>query len=234
MNYINITKAQAEEIAGGYGTRRSDGSYPARIEPVAVPDGTFIFPESCLTGFGLESVKTKLESLVKSDNVQELVELPKFGEPCEKDRIYIYNEQEENGYHGLVKCVQTHNRTIYSPQETPALFSFFRENSDDLEWIPNEIVELGWKRIYEGVQYEVIQPHMTLAGWEPPNTPALWIEVQEEGGDIPVWVRPTGAHDCYNIGDQVHFPTADDPVYESVINGNVWSPTEYGAGWRLV
>ena len=75
---------------------------------------------------------------------------------------------------------------------------------------------------------------MSLVGWEPPNTPALWIEVQEEGGDIPVWVQPTGAHDCYNIGDQVHFPTADNPVYESVINGNVWSPIEYGAGWRLV
>lgn len=52
--------------------------------------------------------------------------------------------------------------------------------------------------------------------------------------DIPVWVQPTGAHDAYQMGDKVHYPGANDPVYESLINGNVWSPDAYPAGWKQV
>ena len=52
--------------------------------------------------------------------------------------------------------------------------------------------------------------------------------------DIPVWVQPTGAHDAYQMGDKVHYPGASDPVYESLINGNVWSPDAYPAGWKQV
>lgn len=141
--------------------------------------------------------------------------------------VYSYNG-------GMVVVVQDHTRTIYAPEETPALFNIYRANTEGAEWIANEKVIAGDTRTYNGKTYNCIQSHTTQSGWTPDKTPALWIEVQEEGGEIPVWVRPTGAHDCYNIGDQVHFPTANDPVYESVINGNVWSPTEYGAGWRLV
>lgn len=50
--------------------------------------------------------------------------------------------------------------------------------------------------------------------------------------DIPVWVQPTGAHNAYQMGDKVHYPGANDPVYESLINGNVWSPDAYPAGWQ--
>lgn len=231
MNHIIITKEQSQEIKGDYGIQRSDGTFPARIEPVQVPDGTFIFPESCLSGFGLESVKTKLESLIKSDNVQEVKELPKMGELCEAGKIYTYNEEDENGYHGLVKCVQTHNRTEHTISDIPALFSFFRENSDTLEWIMNEWVELGWKRVYGGKTYEVIQAHQTLETWTPDVTPALWKEVIVVV-DIPVWVQPTGAHDAYRLGAKVHYPTINDPVYESLIDYNVYSPVAYPQGWR--
>lgn len=51
--------------------------------------------------------------------------------------------------------------------------------------------------------------------------------------EIPVWVQPTGAHDAYQTGDKVHYPTIDGPVYESLIDGNVWSPEAYPAGWKL-
>jgi len=33
------------------------------------------------------------------------------------------------------------------------------------------------------------------------------------------------------MGDKVRF---NGKVYESVINGNVWSPADYPAGWREV
>ena len=136
-------------------------------------------------------------------------------------------------YQGVtVHCIQAHNRTIYTPDETPALFAVYRENTDTLEWVPNEGVKIGWIRIYNGIPYECIQAHMTLEGWTPDVTPALWQE--DTGDEVLVWVQPAGAHDAYNIGDQVYFPTVNDSIYESVINANVWSPTAYPAGWRIV
>ena len=44
-------------------------------------------------------------------------------------------------------------------------------------------------------------------------------------------MRPSGAHDAYNLGDRVRY---NGKVYESVIDGNVWSPDVYPAGWTEV
>ena len=62
-----------------------------------------------------------------------------------------------------------------------------------------------------------------------------WTEVLPEGAQAPAapaaWVQPTGAQDAYAIGARVTF---NGSVYESKINANVWSPTAYPAGWKLV
>lgn len=64
------------------------------------------------------------------------------------------------------------------------------------------------------------------------ETPALWLIIPTISAGYPQWVQPTGAHDAYQSGDRVHFPTATDPVYESLIDANVWSPTAYPQGWK--
>jgi len=43
-----------------------------------------------------------------------------------------------------------------------------------IEWAAGQTVVPGDLRSYEGVTYECLQGHTTLAGWEPPNVPALW------------------------------------------------------------
>lgn len=86
---------------------------------------------------------------------------------------------------------------------------------------------------YDGKLYRVVQAHTSQADWTPPLVPALFTEVAKPG-EIPVWKQPTGAQDAYNKGDKVHYPTADDPVYESLIDANVWSPEAYPNGWELV
>jgi len=68
--------------------------------------------------------------------------------------------------------------------------------------------------------------------YTPEETPALWLIIPTISADYPVWIQPTGAHDAYNIGDRVHFPTINDPVYESLIPANVYSPTVYPLGWK--
>lgn len=47
----------------------------------------------------------------------------------------------------------------------------------------------------------------------------------------PEWTQPLGAHDAYKTGDRVTF---EGKVYESTIDGNVWSPAVYPAGWTEV
>ena len=108
-----------------------------------------------------------LDSSVELANANITKQLPEFGVLVTIDEYYLYKGD-------IVKCRQTHNRTIYEPKDTPALFSFFRDNTDQLQWIPSEQVETGWMRIYDGVKYEVIQAHQTQIDWTPPNVPALW------------------------------------------------------------
>lgn len=83
---------------------------------------------------------------------------------------------------------------------------------------------------YADKLYRCVQSHTSQADWTPDVTPALWTEVAKPG-EIPVWKQPTGAQDAYMKGDKVHYPTADDPVYISTVDNNVWSPDTYG--WEL-
>ena len=83
---------------------------------------------------------------------------------------------------------------------------------------------------YRDKLYRCVQAHTSQEGWEPPAVPALWTEVAKPG-EIPVWRQPTGAQDAYMTGDKVHYPTADDPVYVSTVDNNVWEPGVYG--WEV-
>ena len=86
------------------------------------------------------------------------------------------------------------------------------------------------KRQYNALLYRCIQAHTSQADWTPDVAVSLWVRTSAEEW-IP-WYQPTGAHDAYQTGDRVHYKTASDPVYESLIDGNVWSPDDYPAGWR--
>lgn len=78
--------------------------------------------------------------------------------------------------------------------------------------------------------YRCVQAHTSQADWTPDATPALWTAVAKPG-EIPVWQQPTGAQDAYRIGDKVHYPTKDDPVYICTSDYNVYAPDVYG--WEL-
>lgn len=80
---------------------------------------------------------------------------------------------------------------------------------------------------YNGKLYRVVQSHTSQSDWTPDVTPALYTEIAEPG-TIPVWRKPTGAQDAYTTGDKVHYPTADDAVWVSTVDNNVWEPGVYG------
>ena len=78
--------------------------------------------------------------------------------------------------------------------------------------------------------YQVLQDHVSSAEWTPDTTPSLYkaVGVTEEG--YPEWVQPLGVSDAYNTGDIVSY---NGVLYESTIDGNVWSPDAYPAGWAV-
>ena len=45
---------------------------------------------------------------------------------------------------------------------------------------------------------------------------------------VPEWVQPSGAQDAYGRGAQVKY---GGQVWESLLDGNVWAPDAYPAGW---
>lgn len=81
--------------------------------------------------------------------------------------------------------------------------------------------------------YRCEQEHTSQESWTPDASPSLWsaIDIAEDG--VEVWTQPTGAHNAYNAGDRVHYPTKESPVYVSIIDGNVWAPDAYPQGWTL-
>ncbi len=78
--------------------------------------------------------------------------------------------------------------------------------------------------------YKVIQAHTSQADWTPDVTPSLFDAIGLDDSGYPVWSQPTGAHDAYNTGDIVNH---NGTLYQSLIDGNVYSPDAYPAGWQV-
>lgn len=95
----------------------------------------------------------------------------------------------------------------------------------------DDIFTYGENNVGDPQLYRVVQEHTSAAEWIPSEAPSLYspIGLTEEG--YPIWSRPTGAHDAFDAGDIVDF---NGTLYESLINGNTYSPDEYPAGWKVV
>lgn len=76
--------------------------------------------------------------------------------------------------------------------------------------------------------YKVVQAHTSQFDWTPDKTPALYDAIGLDDDGHPVWSQPTGAHDAYNNGDIVNY---NGTLYQSTIDGNIWAPDAYPAGW---
>ena len=104
------------------------------------------------------------------------------------------------------------------------------------KWQANIQYEVGYRVLYLGTLYKVIQAHTSQQGWEPDITPSLFAKnliVKDDDGeqvDIPEWEQP-GSTNPYMKGDKVRF---EGKVYQSLIDNNVWSPAAYPQGWEEV
>lgn len=106
--------------------------------------------------------------------------------------------------------------------------SMFPKYSVGKAYKTKEVFAYGENSVGDAQLYQVLQDHTSAEEWTPGNAPSLYkaIGVTDEG--YPEWAQPLGASDAYNTGDIVSY---NGVLYQSTIDGNVWAPDAYPAGW---
>lgn len=94
-----------------------------------------------------------------------------------------------------------------------------------------EFITYGTNGVGDPQLYKVVQAHTAQADWTPDATASLYVAIGLDEQGYPVWSQPTGAHDAYNKGDVVDH---NGTLYQSLIDGNTYSPDAYPAGWEKV
>lgn len=122
-----------------------------------------------------------------------------------------------------------------SDEEKQALIDLARENA---------LAENSYKPLQEQIDkaFEEIDTLKETVNANAIGTSALKDAIEKLGQQVeipetpteeeyPQFVKPNGAHDCYNEGSKMTF---NGKKYICLINGCVWSPDEYPAGWEEV
>lgn len=110
-----------------------------------------------------------------------------------------------------------------SDEEKTSLISLARENAvAENSYKPLQERLNNLYKAFDNFKEEVNARLNTLEGKE---------DIEEPTEEYPPFVKPEGAHDCYNEGSKMTF---NGKKYICLINGCVWSPDEYPAAWQEV
>lgn len=90
----------------------------------------------------------------------------------------------------------------------------------------------GDRRRHAEKLWKCLQAHTSQEGWEPENTPALWVEIAAPGEyrQIQDGMLSTEAFSKGEIG----WYQSEDNLYRSLIDANIWTPESYPDGWEKV
>jgi hypothetical protein len=130
----------------------------------------------------------------------------------------------------LRQALNEANQTIARLKDAKS-FVELREKIEEKPDVPpyraGVMVRIGDVVEYGGEHYRVIQSHITQAGWNPSEVPALYqhLPKAQPGQDYPAWKQPAGGHDAYARGARVHHKSKN---WENTIDANVWEPGVYG------
>ena len=189
--------------------------------------------------FRLPCVLNKIDNIVKEITPLYIL----------KDRYSVETSDNETALSEISTKIETEkafmelNTRIQSSINKAAqivALSFTDEQALEVpDLYPDYVVDHAYKQNdrfqYNGRLFKVNQNHTSAAQWVPgeTGTESLYTCLEMAGDGYLVWTQPTGAHNAYNIGDIVHYPTESDPLYKSLIDGNVWAPDAYPQGWEL-
>ena len=126
-------------------------------------------------------------------------------------------------------AVQLWLRSLSDEDEMRAVASVYPGWTAGRSYAAGEIVRYGTNALGDAQLYRVLQAHLSQTDWTPDTAASLYAPIGLSGDGTPLWVQPLGAADAYQTGDLVVYRGTR---YVSTIDGNVWSPEAYPAGWR--
>ena len=111
--------------------------------------------------------------------------------------------------------------------EIPAVFDLWKTGC---AYAAGSYLLYGQNSVGDPQLYRVLQDHTAQADWLPDMTPAVYLAIGLDEAGYPLWAQPAGSHDAYAAGDIVRF---EGLLYQSVTDGNVYSPRVNPSGWRV-
>lgn len=78
---------------------------------------------------------------------------------------------------------------------------------------------------YGGTLYKCLNSHTSQITWTSPDSPSLWVRVDDPGEEWPEWIQPLGSTDAYLLGAKV---SHNGKHWISSYDNNVWEPGVYG------
>ena len=148
----------------------------------------------------------------------------------------LLNENGNNKNNNLFANVEQFRKVIQllantfdeeTALEVPSIYPEWEVNHN---YKQGDIISYSQNSLGDPQLYKVVKEHTSQNDWKPGvGKESLYTAIGLDESGIPVWKQPSGVHDAYNKGDVVKYK---DKYYESLIDGNVWAPDAYPAGWK--
>lgn len=114
---------------------------------------------------------SELNTFIASKDVSKFPPLPDVGAWCEKGTGYSYGADK-------AKCLQSHNRMNFSPEETPALFTVIKTVVGYPEWVQpagaHDAYMKGDRVHFPTITDKVYESLIDANVWSPTAYPAGW------------------------------------------------------------
>lgn len=129
----------------------------------------------------------------------------------------------------LRKALQMYAATLPDEKKmiVATVFPAYQVNT---AYVADDVFSYGTNNVGDPQLYQVLQDHISAETWKPDETASLYKPVGVTAEGYAEWSQPVGTSDAYNTGDIVSY---NGVLYRSLIDGNVWSPDAYAAGWEI-
>lgn len=213
-----------------------NGSIKTSQELQSDPQYSLLFSRDCVIEL-VDGIFTSYETLANFANRYGIDY--ETGSSVSADEALAMALEKKKEQDTLNNMVASPSSVLYSAVKISAL-SFTDEQAIQVadlypEFELNHDYKKDERFTYNGRLFKVNQAHTSQEQWVPGEvgTESLYTNLEMAGDGYLVWTQPTGAHNAYDTGDIVHYPTKEDQLYQSLIDGNTTIPGSDERWWKV-